>query len=237
MFIKKMNSHIVLDFLFFKAKFRTKHPSNIHLEGENNEIIVYDKDGNRINYIDSKSISQFKINIVGNNNKISFWENENFSNMNIRIKGNSNSVKIDKTDGPVSMSINMYGGGVPVDGRVVEVGKNFACGGCTMFVLNSGNKVIIGDDCLFSDTIQIRTTDGHKVIDNTTNEILNKEKGTVEIQDHVWICRDVLILKDALISKDSVVGAKSLVNKKFNESNIIIAGRSSIVKRNIRWEN
>ncbi len=53
----------------------------------------------------------------------------------------------------------------------------------------------------------------------------------------MWICDSVMVLKNSEILNDSIVGAKSLINKKFCESNVIIAGNpGKIVKRGIYWK-
>ncbi|MBR6364338.1 MAG: acyltransferase [Alphaproteobacteria bacterium] len=93
----------------------------------------------------------------------------------------------------------------------------------------------IGDDCLFSWGISIRTGDHHTILQQGSHTILNKNKN-IKIGDRVWVGSDVLILKGAEIPNDTVIGARSIVTKKFQETNTILAGTpAKVVKHNIEW--
>lgn len=51
------------------------------------------------------------------------------------------------------------------------------------------------------------------------------------------IGKDCKIGKNTKISSNSIVAWNSVVNKKFDESNVVIAGNpATIVKRNINWD-
>lgn len=83
--------------------------------------------------------------------------------------------------------------------------------------------------------IDIWCTDAHTVTDLEGNPI-NFSK-SIEIGDHVWIGRDVKIGKNTKISNDSIIGWGSIVTKKFEDTNVVIAGNpAKIVKRNINWD-
>lgn len=98
-----------------------------------------------------------------------------------------------------------------------------------------GTRIEIGEGCLFSNSIEIHTTDYHKVI--TDNHISNQNKDVV-IGNHTWIGLRTVILKGSILPPHSIVGACSLVNKQFlNCSNVLIAGNpASIVKEGVDWE-
>lgn len=86
-----------------------------------------------------------------------------------------------------------------------------------------GNFLSIGKDCMLSDEILFRPSDGHVILDKTTGKLLNKPQG-ITIGDHVWIGQRAVFLKGASVADNSIVGASSVVTRHFEEKNIIIAG-------------
>ncbi len=88
---------------------------------------------------------------------------------------------------------------------------------------------------MFSARIEIRTSDGHSILDKSTNKRINRP-GNVHIDDHVWLGKEVIVSKGVYIVKNCVVGAKSFVGKSLNDSNCIYAGcPARKVKDNIDW--
>ena len=117
------------------------------------------------------------------------------------------------------------------------IGKNFSTKSISIWITVEPNKkVIIGDDCMFSHTIIIRTSDAHTIYDIDTRKVLNNAEDII-IGNHVWIGQQNTILKGSVIPDNSIIGAKSLVNKKFDKNNTIIAGvPAKVVKSNVNWD-
>ena len=89
---------------------------------------------------------------------------------------------------------------------------------------------------MFSKDINIRTGDGHAIVNKKTGERINPSKD-VTIGNHVWIGMRGIFLKGTSIGDNSVVGASSIVTKKIEKSNVAIAGNPAIVvKENIDWK-
>ena len=60
---------------------------------------------------------------------------------------------------------------------------------------------------------------------------------SIIIGDRVWIGTQATILKNAQIANDTIIGARSVVTKKFDKSNIAIAGNpAKIIKENVAWK-
>ena len=96
-------------------------------------------------------------------------------------------------------------------------------------------KITIGSNCLFSNTIDISTTDWHQVL-SENGERVNQDRD-VHIGCHVWIGRNVLIGKGVSIRDNSIIGAGSVVTKSFADSNVLIAGNpAKICKTGINWK-
>ena len=165
------------------------------------------------------------------NNIIEIEEPYYFQNTRFILRNNSNKIYIKDSASIVQRYINMGGGEFIVGKSFHSIYNNRFYIGC--------QKVHIGDACLFSRYICFYASDGHFIYDLETNNCINlsNNEDIIKIGDRVWICDSVMVLKNSEILNDSVVGAKSLINKKFCESNVIIAGNpGKIVKRGIYWK-
>lgn len=84
-------------------------------------------------------------------------------------------------------------------------------------------NIVIGNNCLFSFGIWLRTGDPHLVFDTITHKRINLSKDII-IGDHVWIGQNALLLKGTNIGSGSIVGANSVVAGKNILSNESWAG-------------
>lgn len=117
----------------------------------------------------------------------------------------------------------------------ILIGKDVSFGGGCIHAMD-GTRIKIGDGCMLSHDIDIRSGDGHSIYEDKSNVKYNKGKN-ISIGKHVWIGIRAQILKGVVIKDNCIVGASSVINKPFGEENCIIAGYpAKIVKRNIRWE-
>ena len=139
-----------------------------------------------------------------------------------------------------------------IEGQLIFRGKAFIGHGssiCVKGIFIMGNnfkitaeskiiclkKIIFGDDCLISWDCLFMDTDFHQVYD-FSNKKINDDREII-IGKNVWIgCRS-LVLKGSMINDNSIISAQSKVNRKFNETNVIISGDpAEIVKKNINWK-
>lgn len=118
---------------------------------------------------------------------------------------------------------------------MLEIGENFIITAESSIVCF--NNIKFGDNNLISWENLFLDNDFHKIKAIESNEVTNKGK-KIMIGNNVWFgCRNT-ILKGTEVLNDTVIGANSVLNKKFLESNILIAGNpAKIVKKNIKWEN
>ena len=93
----------------------------------------------------------------------------------------------------------------------------------------------IGEHCMFSRGIEIRTTDAHSVIDVKTGRRTNTPK-SVTIGNHVWIAANVFVSKGVVIADDCIIGAGSVVLKSIEESQCVVAGSPAVpIRRGVTW--
>lgn len=103
-------------------------------------------------------------------------------------------------------------------------------------IVVDGSYLKIGNGCMFSDGIDIRTTDNHSIIDMDTNKRVNYEED-ITIGDNVWIGTRVNILKGVSLASGTIVGAGSLVTRNQEKANCIIAGNpAKIIRENVAWK-
>lgn len=107
----------------------------------------------------------------------------------------------------------------------------------TCFNAIEGKHIKIGKGCLFSNGVELHTSDYHSIVmDDNRDKRLNRASDIV-LGARVWIGLRTIILKESNIADDTVVGACSLVNKHFDKSNILIAGIPAVeLKSNINWD-
>lgn len=96
--------------------------------------------------------------------------------------------------------------------------------------------VIVGEDCMFSNGIMIRTNDAHGIYDLESGALVNRS-GSIEIGKHVWLAQGVLVGRHSRIGDHCVIGAKSFVQKKDIPAHCVAAGSpAKVVKRGITWD-
>lgn len=197
------------------------------MEIKNNGANNFFKTGERLSGI---------ISIDGNNNSIIVGNSLSDSNIYLYISGDNNRVSIGNLRRAHSLRINI-GNHVKAHGASVDIGDNFSCeNDVEFFVYNSLNVLSIGDDCMFSRQIVVRTGESpHLIFDDETGEYLDKSDG-VYLGNHVWVGERVYITKRCRIADNSIVAACAVVTKVFDEPHCAIGGNpATVVRRGVRW--
>ena len=167
----------------------------------------------------------------GSNNRLIIGEGTRISHTNIRLKGSGQTLiigcNVHYRKGKIYICTGKNGK-VSIGNKTTVEGAYLLCDGeC---------EIKIGEDCMLSTDIMIRTGDKHPIYDRNSGNCINTPK-SVTIEDRVWIARDVMILKGSKIYEGSIVGAKSLVTKLDHQENSVLAGVPvKVVKDNVRWE-
>lgn len=98
----------------------------------------------------------------------------------------------------------------------------------------SGNIVALGNDCMVSNSVIIRTSDGHTIFDAKTREPVNPS-ADVFIGSHVWLGNSARVNKGVRIGSGSVLGQCAIASGKL-EGNSIYAGVPAVrVREGIVW--
>lgn len=172
-------------------------------------------------------------NLKGRGNKIQVGKSR-LKNCSVSILGDNNSLIIGNECVMGGVRVLILG-----NNNEIIIGDNVFMNGSTLqpIVINAceNSRIIIGRDCMFSNNIEIHTSDYHSILDNLGNRI-NAAKD-VFIENHVWVGFRCTILKGSHISENSIVASNSVVNKRFNEPSSLLAGiPAKIKKENINWD-
>jgi acetyltransferase-like isoleucine patch superfamily enzyme len=197
--------------------------NNIDEIGKNNIVLVPEKFS-----------CNFKIR--GNNNQILIEDGSPGSSLDLSIYGSDNIISIDRGHLMRGLKINV-GTSSPANRVNCSIGRWFSIEPNGKFLLhNPGNRLVIGDSCMFSNNITVRLGElPHLLFDSITGEYSDISDG-VYFGDHCWIGENVYITKSAGIKNNVIVGACSVLTRKFDQSNIVVAGNpAKLVRENVNW--
>ncbi|MCM1538732.1 MAG: SDR family NAD(P)-dependent oxidoreductase [bacterium] len=110
------------------------------------------------------------------------------------------------------------------------------------FHANSGKKIKIGRDCMFSHGIDLWSGDGHSIFDVNNGKNINsifksqtEIKNSIVIGDHVWVGKGAFILHGTVIGNGSIIGAKSVVKGEFPNNCSIAGNPAKMIKKDVAW--
>ena len=172
-----------------------------------------------------------KYEIRGNNNVINLRSGL-FHNFQFLIVGSNNNISIGENSEFAGGSIWVIG-----DSCCVNIGQNVTVNHSAHFIVQEDNmSLTIGDNCMLSYLVTIRTSDSHPIYCGNTNDRLNYPKSVI-IGKNVWIAAKATIMKGSEIGDGCVVGYQSLVTEKFPAHTLIVGSPARIAQYNIYWEN
>ena len=164
---------------------------------------------------------------TGRNNAVCFDTNCFFKNCKFLLYGNNDVVNI--ASNCQGNNVEFY---IEDDNGLISVGEGASLCGKAHLAVIEGTHINIGDNCLFSSEVTLRTGDSHSILDFRGKRI-NPSKSIV-IKDHVWVGHKVTINKGVIIEKNTIIGTGAIVTKSPEKGNIIIAGvPAKIIKEEI----
>lgn len=116
----------------------------------------------------------------------------------------------------------------------ISIGNDTSIQSVHIAATEPGRRVDIGEDCMLSHDIDIRTGDSHSIIDAATMRRTNYAMD-VTIGAHAWICTRVQILKGVTIGEQSIIGAGAVVTKDIPPNCLAVGVPAHVVKKGVTW--
>lgn len=168
--------------------------------------------------------------VIGGDNKIEIKE-ATIGTLKIRMRGFNNRIIIGSNCrfGP-ECSLWIEG-----NNSLISIGNNTTM---TMRVhLNcqeDSRKIILGEDCMLSNNIIIRTSDSHPIYDRVSKSRINPPKD-IKIGNHVWIAPNSKVMKGAVIGDGAIIGSDTTITKTVEPYNLVVGRPQRVVKTNVYW--
>ena len=165
-----------------------------------------------------------------NNNSILIGDNVSLKKCNFIFLGKNNKIII--KDGAKLENVTFW---LEDDFNLITIGNNTTFHGNCQLAACEGCHINIGNDCMFSHDIYVRTTDSHSIIKDNVRINLAK---SITIGNHVWIGMQTLILKGANIPDGCIIGARSIISSSImkNKNSIYVGHPSKLIKKDIAWK-
>lgn len=169
--------------------------------------------------------------ISGRNNVIIVGPKARLFNCKIKIIGDGNKLEI-KGGSTIISNTSFWMQHGPNE---IIIGHDSTIEGGHLAAIE-GTKITVGNDCMFSSDIEIRTGDSHSIINTVTDKRINPS-ADVLIGNHVWLTAHVRVMKGAVLPDNSIVGNSAIVTNKFDKENSVYAGiPAKHIKDNINWD-
>lgn len=176
-------------------------------------------------------LNNTRIIISGKGNTITLGRLSRLYNCKITIHGNNCKVVI----GGGSTIIRNTEFCLEDDNNYIFIGKDFTMEGGHI-ASTEGERITIGNDCMFSSDVEIRNGDSHVIIDVKTGKRTNWSS-CITIGDHVWLAAHVRVLKGSSIPSHTVIGSSSIVSGKLSDENAVYAGiPAKLIKEKTDWD-
>ena len=175
--------------------------------------------------------ARLKRNIIGKGNTIVVGRDSFIRNAVVYIRGDNNLIEVgDDCIIGLDCSFRIEG-----NNCLISIGSGTTMTKLVDFTVQEDNmKIEVGMDCMFSNTIVVRTSDSHIIRDKNHGMRLNNPKSVV-IGNHVWISPNSKIMKGAIIGDGSIIGSNTIVGRAYPGNCLIVGAPAKVVKQDIEW--
>ena len=194
---------------------------SIHKHGSNNTV----------KGIEKCRMKKTSISINGDNNTVVFSDMSSVFNVHISIQGSDNTVILGERNYLEGCTFC-----IEDNNNKITTGSHVYIYSNTEISAIESTQIDIGDDCLFSANVMIRTGDSHSIMNAETGERINHSMN-IRFDKKVWLGNGCKILKGSAIGEECVVGTgASVTNKTPTVTNAVLAGvPAKVVSTGIKW--
>ena len=171
-----------------------------------------------------------KIQVKGCGNSILLDSESVFLKSVIKINGNDNKVILHS--GAYLSGVEVY---IEDNNCIVEIGCNTYVGHHSHLACTEDGSILkIGNNCMLSSYVQVRTGDSHSIL-NLDGKRINPA-ASVMIGNHCWLGEGSKVMKGVTLGNDSVVSTGAILTKSFG-NNVLVGGLpAKVLKENINWD-
>lgn len=179
----------------------------------------------------NKGYGSIKKMIIGSDNKIIIGKDTKTTKTLFHIVGKNNIIEIEDhcIIGP-NCSFWMEGNNCRIKIGSHTTFTQF----CHINAQEDNSCIEIGEDCMFSNHIIVRTSDSHPIYDMDTFHRINVAKSVI-IGKKVWIAPDTKIMKGANIGEGCIIGSNTMVSKNIPPHSLAVGMPAKIVRQNVYW--
>lgn len=94
--------------------------------------------------------------------------------------------------------------------------------------------IIVGEDCMFSASIDVKTSDDHCIVDCDSGHHVNPGASVI-FEPHVWVGLHSTVLKGVTVETGSIVAARSVVTKNVPAKTIVAGIPAEAIRKNCSW--
>lgn len=191
-----------------------------------------DDNGNEIIYDGAERKDQIRVKFTGKNNRLHVADDAKIVSLSVDFSGDGGEVKILPTSRPrTGLRLSLR---IGYDSRI-EIGENVGTTNRAFISAVEGASVRIGTDCMIATGIEIRADDAHAIYDVRTGKRVN-HSASIDIGDHVWLAKNVIVMGGVTIGSGSVIGFGSIVTRNVPNNCVAVGTPARVVRRHIAWE-
>lgn len=154
--------------------------------------------------------------------------NAQLNGTKIKVKGKGSSIFIGPNCRLKNVQIAITGDNCLV---IIGAGTTWESG---TGICQDGKAILIGDDCMFSNQVIIRTSDGHSIWEAGGTRRISMPDNVI-IGPHVWLGNSARVSKGTIIGRGTIVGQLSLAIGILKENCIYGGLPARLIKENVEW--
>ncbi|MET3948575.1 acetyltransferase-like isoleucine patch superfamily enzyme [Arthrobacter sp. UYCu512] len=121
-------------------------------------------------------------------------------------------------------------------GASIVIGRKLDVTGNLIVVVDDGQTVSIGDDCLFAAGVNLRAYDNHPIYDLRTGKRTNYSR-PISIGSNVWLGFEAAVMAGGVVPDGCIVGLRSIVTatSKLERHTLAVGQPARVVKRYVTF--
>jgi acetyltransferase-like isoleucine patch superfamily enzyme len=116
---------------------------------------------------------------------------------------------------------------------VVMIGQQTTSNGVR--IVCDRSTVVLGDDCMLSDSILLQAADQHGIVDLASGDIINDRPRSITLGKHVWLGRQCTLMPDCEVGEGSIIGTGAIVTRTIPPCSVAVGVPAQVVKEAITW--